>query len=222
MNTLKSSETNKMPVSSAKFITIEGVDGAGKTTHLKFVSELLAAHKIPCIVTREPGGTELGEKLRDLLLCAKELSISDNTELLLMFAARMQHIEMVIKPALASGKWVLCDRFTDATFAYQGGGRQIPWQRIQQLQQWVQADFAPDKTFILDVSIDTGKQRTQIRGEQSDRFESQNNAFKKRVRAAYQQLAQEEPERIDIIDSEASIERIQKELADRIVPLLEA
>lgn len=211
-----------MQTPKAKFITLEGVDGAGKTTHLQFLCDVLREMQVPFIVTREPGGTELGEQLREIILNSKQLNITDNTELLIMFAARMQHIEEVIKPALANGQWVLCDRFTDATFAYQGGGRGVDWQRIALLRDWVQGDLVPDKTFVLDVPIEIGKQRTQLRGEQSDRFESQNDAFKQRVRAAYQRLAKEDAARIEIINSDASITQIQETLRHRLTALFKA
>ena len=141
-----------------KFITVEGIDGAGKSTHLAWVAEFVRARKIHVVMTREPGGTQLGEKLRALLL-DKDQQMHLETEALLMFAARREHIDKVIAPALARGEWVLCDRFTDATFAYQGAGRGADWQRLRTLEQWVQGSLQPDLTLLFDVSPEVGRQR---------------------------------------------------------------
>ena len=143
-------------VTKGQFITVEGTEGVGKSTNMAFIEEWLTKSGKELIVTREPGGTELGEKLRAVLLDAKEQSICDDTELLLMFAARAQHLQEVILPALNTGKWILCDRFTDSTYAYQGGGRGIKMSRIAELEQWVQGDLRPDMTFVLDLPIDIG------------------------------------------------------------------
>jgi len=160
------------------------------------------------VITREPGGTALGEKLRDVLLDAKEQSMCDDTELLLMFAARAQHLQEVIKPALAAGKWVLCDRFTDSTYAYQGGGRGIEMTRIAELEQWVQGDLRPDMTFILDLPVDVGLARAGKRSS-PDRFELEKHDFFNKVRNTYLFRAAEQPERYAIIDASPEMAQVQ-------------
>ena len=194
-----------------KFITIEGGEGVGKTTNIAFIEARLSAVGIDVRVTREPGGTALGEDIRGLLLGHRHDGMASDTELLLMFAARAEHLAKVIKPALAAGQWVLCDRFTDATYAYQGGGRGIAREHIEQLEQWVQGDLRPDLTVLLDVPIAVGLQRA---GERSapDRFEREQSAFFERVRAAYLDLAQRYPQRFRIIDTTQSLDAVQREL----------
>lgn len=196
---------------TGKFITLEGTEGVGKSTNMAFIKEYLEQAGIDLIVTREPGGTPLGETLREVLLDAKQQSISDDSELLLMFAARAQHLQQVIKPALAAGKWVLCDRFTDATYAYQGGGRGIDMLRISQLEQWVQGDLRPDMTIILDLDVDIGLQRA---GKRSlpDRFELEKKAFFKRVRETYLNRAKSQPECYKVIDASPSITHVQQSI----------
>ena len=159
-----------------KFITLEGGEGVGKSTNLKFIRGSLSASGIELIETREPGGTRLGEALRGVLLGDEAEGICPEAELLTMFAARAEHLEKVIKPALDAGKWVLCDRFTDASFAYQGGGRGLAFERIEQIESWVQGDLRPDLTILLDAPVEVGMARAAARGE-ADRFEREPKAF---------------------------------------------
>lgn len=195
----------------AKFITLEGGEGLGKTTNLVFIQQWLAQHNISVLVTREPGGTALAEKLRQLLLENNAESISEKTELLLMFAARAQHIIQVILPALQRGDWVLCDRFTDATYAYQGGGRGLDLTTIAWLEQFVQAQLQPDLTLLFDAPVEIGMQRATKRGA-LDRFENQQVTFFNRVREAYLQQAQRHPERIKLIDASQPLPCVQHEI----------
>ncbi len=201
-----------MAVLRGRFITLEGGEGVGKTTNLAFVCDWLKERGIDCLMTREPGGTPLAEDIRELLLCHREETVSDLTELLLIFAARAQHIEQVIKPALAAGQWVLCDRFTDATFAYQGGGRQMDWACIETLQQLVQGTLQPDMTLYLDMAVGDGLKRVRQRGV-PDRFESQDESFFHRVREAYQRRAQGSPERFRSVDASQPLDAVQRQLA---------
>ncbi|NOQ79528.1 MAG: dTMP kinase [Gammaproteobacteria bacterium] len=194
-----------------KFITIEGSEGSGKSTNINFIQDYLKQKNIPFILTREPGGTPIAEKIRDLLLDKANTSLCDDAELLLMFAARAQHLNELIIPALESGKWVISDRFTDASYAYQGGGRGLSWQKIAQLEQWVQGDLRPDATILLDVPVDKGMERVRERGE-TDRFEQEQLSFFKRIRDAYLKLAREDPERFYIIDTLPAIEEVQQQL----------
>ncbi len=197
-------------MSRGKFITLEGMDGAGKTTHLEWLRGQLAGRGLPLTVTREPGGTPLGEALRRLLLDSHD-SRTPDTEALLMFAARREHIATVIEPALAAGRWVLCDRFTDATYAYQAGGSGMAWDRVAALEHWVQGQLQPDLTLYFDLSPEVGRARTrQVR--EPDRFEREQAAFFERVRAAYLRRATEHPQRIRIIDAARSIAEVQAEL----------
>lgn len=197
-------------MSRGRFITLEGMDGAGKTTHLEWLRERLQASGIPLKVTREPGGTSLGESLRQLLLNTEEPR-QPESEALLMFAARSEHIARVIAPALAEGQWVLCDRFTDATYAYQSGGSGMDWSRIAELERWVQGDLQPDLTLYFDLAPEIGKSRSRAARE-PDRFEREQLDFYARVRAAYLRRAQEHPQRIRVIDASRSISEIQIEL----------
>src|SRR5262245_15019077 len=158
-----------------KFITLEGIDGAGKSTHLGWLTELLGARGIQVRATREPGGTRLGERLREILLGGGE-RLDPETETLLMFAARREHVETVILPALAAGTWVLCDRFTDASYAYQSGGSGVAWEKIAQLERWVHPGLQPDLTLLLDVDPAVGRQRAQ-QGKSADRFEREEQAY---------------------------------------------
>ncbi|MDO9243677.1 MAG: dTMP kinase [Rhodocyclaceae bacterium] len=198
-----------MQVSKGKFITLEGVDGAGKSTHLGWLVEHLRARGRAVVQTREPGGTPLGEKLRELLL---HEAMHLETEALLMFAARREHLERVIKPAIKRGDWVVCDRFTDASFAYQGGGRGLSVEKLHQLETWVQGDFQPDLTLLFDLPIDIAAQRMAGAERQLDRFEQEKTEFHERVRAAYLARAAATPGRIRIIDSRQTLEQIQKQL----------
>ncbi len=199
-------------MNKGKFITIEGSEGAGKSTNIHFIQDYLNKKNIEFISTREPGGTPVAEKIRDLLLDKANTSLCDDAELLLMFAARSQHLNELIIPALEAGKWVLSDRFTDASFAYQGGGRGLSWDKIAQLEQWVQGSLRPDATILLDIPVDIGMQRVRERGE-TDRFEQEQLSFFNRIREAYLKLANEDPERFHVIDTQSSIEDVHKQLS---------
>ena len=195
-----------------KFITVEGQDGAGKTTNIDYIRDQLKQNGIEVLLTREPGGTKLGEELRNLMLNGDDLPINDMAELLMMFAARAQHISEVIRPAISAGTWVLCDRFTDATFAYQSGGRGLPPHYVETLQRLVQGDLQPDLTILLDVDLSTGQARSQQRNAGRDRFESEQMAFKQRVRDAYLDLAHKHPNRICVIDASLGLSEVQKQI----------
>jgi len=193
-----------------KFITLEGLDGAGKSTHLAWIREWLERKGIALTVTREPGGTPLGETLRALLLDATQ-RLDPETEALLMFAARREHLEKVILPALQAGQWVLCDRFTDATYAYQAGGSGVPWQKIEALEAWVHGALQPDLTIYFDVEPAVGRRRTgAVRAP--DRFEQEREAFHERVRAAYLRRAQEHSLRIRMVDASRPMAEVKQEL----------
>jgi len=200
-----------------KFITLEGIDGAGKSTHLQWLAGLLESRGIPLRVTREPGGTEFGEKLRQMLLDRNQ-RLHPDTEALLMFAARREHLDKVIVPALDAGTWVLCDRFTDATFAYQSGGSGLAWGRIEALEQWVQQGLQPDITLCFDIAPELGRARSG-RIKQPDRFEQEQDAFFSRVRQAYLRRAREHPERMHVIDASAPVAEIQKKLEPWILTI---
>ncbi len=198
-------------MSIGKFITIEGSEGAGKSTNIAFLQEYLESKNIKFILTREPGGTPIAEKIRDLLLDKSNNSLCDDAELLLMFAARAQHLNELIIPTLESGKWVISDRFTDASYAYQGGGRGLSWEKIAQLEQWVQGQLRPDATILLDIPVDIGMERVRERGE-TDRFEQEQLTFFNRIRDAYLKLAKDNPERFHIIDTQPSIDEVHKQM----------
>jgi len=193
-----------------RFITLEGIDGAGKSTHLQWLAGLLESRGIPLRVTREPGGTGLGEKLRQMLL-DRDQRLHPETEALLMFAARREHLDKVIVPALDAGTWVLCDRFTDATYAYQSGGSGLAWDRIAALEQWVQQGLQPDITLCFDIAPEVGRARS-ARIKQPDRFEQEKDAFFSRVRQAYLRRAREHPERMHVIDGGEPVADIQIKL----------
>lgn len=193
------------------FITLEGGEGVGKSTNLIFIKLLLEDAGITVVTTREPGGTPFAEKIRQILLENREESVSENAELLLMFAARAQHIQHVIQPALEQGYWVLCDRFTDATFAYQGGGRRMNMSMIEWLEDKVQGDLRPDLTLLLDAPIEVGMDRANQRGE-LDRFETEKQAFFERVRATYLLRAKQNPQQIKIINADQSLDKVQAEI----------
>ncbi len=204
-----------------RFITVEGIEGAGKTSNLDFIRQRLLAAGKELLVTREPGGTPLGEEIRSLLLAHREDGMCADAELLLMFAARAEHIERKIRPAIAAGRWVLCDRFTDATFAYQGGGRAIASARIRQIRDWVQGPLDPDLTIILDVPAEVGLRRAGKRSR-PDRFEREAAAFFERVRAVYLEIARAEPGRIRLIDACGELRGVQAQITQVIDRLLEA
>ncbi len=197
--------------SKARFISIEGVEGVGKTTNLKFIENFFNDNDIPLYCTREPGGTPLAEEIRRLLLNKSDEKINQMTELLLLFAARTQHIAGVIKPALQRGEWVLCDRFTDSSYAYQGGGRGIPAEIIAGLEALALEGFKPDFTIVLDLPPQQGLERAQNRSVK-DRFEQEDIAFFERVRAVFHERAELHPERYCIIDTSAALEEVQQEL----------
>ena len=198
-----------------KFITLEGGEGLGKTTNLHFIESYLLEHDIPVVVTREPGGTPLAEKIRQLLLDNDSEAVSETAELLLIFAARAQHIKHVIEPALAQGTWVICDRFTDATYAYQGGGRNMRVSTIEWLENLVQGNLRPDLTVLLDAPVEIGIARAKERGA-FDRFESEKISFFEQVRRAYLLQAELHPERIKLIKANQSLADVQKALIDVI------
>jgi len=188
-----------------KFITFEGIDGAGKSTHIDAVRALLSARHKTVVVTREPGGTELGEAIRALFL---DRAMSPHSEALLVFAARREQLERVVWPALERGDWVLCDRFTDATFAYQGGGRGLGFERVAELANWVHPNFTPDLTLLFDLPRDAAQERVAQRGAM-DRIESEAAEFHDRVRKAYLDRAAAEPERIKVLSSEQSKDTVR-------------
>ncbi|MDH5392306.1 MAG: dTMP kinase [Gammaproteobacteria bacterium] len=198
-------------MTKAQFITLEGSEGVGKTTNLEYIESLLRDKAIDYVVTREPGGTDLGEQLRELLLGHQHTGMADDTELLMMFAARAEHLDKVIKPALARGQWVLCDRFTDATYAYQGGGRGIDPLRIKILEDYVQGDCRPDLTLLLDAPIEIGRERAGKRSA-PDRFEKEQAAFFNKVRAAYLQRASDDSKRIKVIDASLELDAVKLQI----------
>ncbi|BFM16319.1 dTMP kinase [Maricurvus nonylphenolicus] len=204
-----------------KFITIEGTEGVGKTTNMAFVQDYLQQLGVDLLVTREPGGTPLAEQLRELLLAKRDESVDPTAELLMVFAARAQHLNTVIKPALATGKWVLCDRFTDATYAYQGAGRSLPLDTIAKLEQLVQGEIRPDMTFILDIDVRLGLERAGRRGE-LDRFETEEIGFFERVRSMYQQRAAASPNNYRVIDAGQELEKVQRDLSAELTALFGA
>ena len=194
-----------------KFITIDGVEGAGKSTQIDLVCEHLIQKGIKVVRTREPGGTEVGEKIRSVLLDVENQEMHSDTELLLMFSSRNELIQNKIIPALEEGCWVVSDRFTDASFAYQGGGRMLNLDRISKLSDWVLGDFKPDLTFLLDVTVEVGMQRIETRAAK-DRIELEERAFFERVRSVFIQRSEAFPERIKLIDATASVNDIQSKI----------
>lgn len=199
-----------------RFITVEGIDGAGKSSHIEWLREHLTNLGHAVIVTREPGGTPLGESLRTILL---NDPMSPQTEMMLMFAARAEHLADVINPALTKGVWVISDRFSDATYAYQVGGRGVPEEKFVQLESWVQEGLNPDCTLLFDVSVDTAQARlhdTRV----LDRFEREANDFHQRVRSAYHSRAKQFPQRIKVIQSDIPIEDVRKQILDALNHLL--
>ncbi len=200
-----------------RFITLEGIDGAGKSTHLAWLENFLRGRGLTVVVTREPGGTPLGEKLRALLLDNNQ-AMHPETEALLMFAARREHLDKVILPALERGEWVISDRFTDASFAYQGGGRGLATNRLDDLERWVQGEFQPDLTLYFDVSVELGRQRVNAI-KTADRFEKEQDEFFRRVREAYLQRAHKFPQRIRLIDSSQTLDKVKESLHDIILSI---
>ncbi len=195
-------------MSSGRFITVEGGEGAGKTTQIAFIYDYLQRTGLTVALTREPGGTALGEELRALLLGHRHKGMALATETLLMFAARAEHLDRVIRPALAAGHWVLCDRFTDASYAYQGGGRGLALEQIAILEDWVQGDLRPDLTLLFDVPVAMGLERAARRST-ADRFEQEDKAFFERVRTAYLQRARQHPDRYRIVNAAGSLDEIR-------------
>jgi dTMP kinase len=193
-------------------ITIEGIEGVGKSTQMVFVADYLSHKHIPFISTREPGGTPLAEDIRHLILSPREEPVAVDTELLLLFASRAQHLAQVIFPALTRGDWVICDRFIDATFAYQGGGRQVSVERIEQLATWTLNDFQPQLTLLLDAPVELALARAKARSPNSDRFEDEQAEFFTAVRNVYLARAAAEPQRIKIIDASLSLSEVQKSI----------
>ncbi|KMN76255.1 thymidylate kinase [Chromobacterium sp. LK11] len=202
-----------------RFISLEGIDGAGKSTHLAFIRDWLAQRGVDAVFTREPGGTPLGEKIRELLL-AVDTEASLDAETLLVFASRQQLLHSVIEPALAAGQWLVSDRFTDSTFAFQGGGRGVPFERIAELEQWVQHGLQPDLTLLFDLPLEVAAERMS-KTRQLDRFEQEKADFHVRVREAYLRRAAGQP-RFAVLDASRSIAEIQIDIAACLQKLLEA
>jgi dTMP kinase len=200
-----------------KFITLEGVDGAGKTTHIEFIKNYLSDLNINYVMTREPGGTALGEKLRDILLHDE---MNPQTETMLMFAARNEHIDKVIRPNLMKGAVVISDRFTDATYAYQAGGKGVKDEKIDILKKWVQEDLRPDLTFLFDLSVEVSIERLN-KTRKLDKFEREDKSFHKKIREKYLTLVEASPERFCVLNSEASIEKIQNQIKLKLDEVIE-
>ena len=199
----------------AKFITVEGTEGVGKTTNINFIKSWLRQNEVKFVATREPGGTPLAEEIRDLLLKPRDELVVSSAELLLMFAGRAQHLNKVILPALQADTWVLCDRFTDATYAYQGFGRQMSSELIVQLENIVQGDIRPDLTLLLDIPVEIGLERANDRGD-PDRFEQEQQDFFNRVRAGYLSLANENSDRYVVIDASQELQGVQTDIASAL------
>ena len=200
-----------------KFITLEGVDGAGKTTHIEFIKNYLSDLNINYVMTREPGGTALGEKLRDILLHDE---MNPQTETMLMFAARNEHIDKVIRPNLINGAVVISDRFTDATYAYQAGGKGVKDEKIDILKKWVQEDLRPDLTFLFDLPVEVSIERLN-KTRKLDKFEREDKSFHKKIREKYLTLVEASPERFCVLNSEASIEKIQNQIKLKLDEVIE-
>jgi dTMP kinase len=206
---------------ASSFISIEGGEGAGKSTSIEYIKQKLEACGIECVVTREPGGTPMAEDIRQLLLQHRDETVDPYTELLLMFASRRQHVENVIRPALAAGKWVVCDRFTDASFAYQGFGRGLDKDFITSLKHWVHSDLNPTMTLLFDLDIAIGMERAGKRSD-FDRIETEEMSFFERVRQGYLTQAKAEPQRYRIVDASQSIANVESQVDDFLTPLLAA
>lgn len=208
-----------MSVTLGKFLTLEGGEGVGKTTNLAFIKSYLEEHGIDLLLTREPGGTPLAEAVRQLLLDKSYKGMNSDAELLLVFAARAEHINTKILPALEAGQWVLSDRFTDASFAYQGSGRELGFSRIELLERFVQKGFQPDMTLLLDADVELGMSRVEQRDEK-DRFESEHMDFFNRVRAGYLRRAKEDPHRMKVINARLPLVGVQKQIQDQLDELI--
>lgn len=200
----------------SKFITLEGIEGVGKTSNLRYIQELLEMSGHDCVLTREPGGTNLGEALRGLLLSHSDDNMSADAELLMMFAARAEHLSKVILPAIENSQTVLCDRFTEATYAYQGGGRMLDVDKISKLEDWVQGDLRPDLTVILDAPVEIGRARAGRRSE-PDRIEKEHDDFFQRVREAYIELANHYPHRICLVDASVELKNVQQQIHQKLI-----
>ncbi len=207
-------------IAKGRLITLEGIEGAGKSSHMQFIAEKLQQAGKNVLLTREPGGTDLGEGIRELLLKKNKEAMFKETELLLMFAARAQHVQQVILPSMVEGKIVICDRFTDSSYAYQGGGRGISLEKIHQLEAWLfsgeLSGFKPDLTLLLDLSVETGLSRARVRGE-VDRFEIETVNFFQNTRDTFLHIAQDEPDRVKIIDAEQQLETVQSSILEVLV-----
>lgn len=201
---------------NGKFITFEGIDGAGKSSHVEWLAELLRARGVVVQVTREPGGTALGEKLRELLL---NDPMHLETETLLMFAARREHLAKLIEPALARGEWVICDRFSDATYAYQGGGRGLDRSKFLTLEHWVHGHLQPDLTLLFDLPLEVARERIVLANRVLDKFEQERVDFHERVRQAYLERAHASPSRMRVVNADNSIENIRKQLEQIIASI---
>lgn len=208
-----------MSVTLGKFLTLEGGEGVGKTTNLAFIKTYLEERGIDLLVTREPGGTPLAESVREILLDKSYKGMNSDAELLLVFAARAEHINAKILPALNAGRWVLSDRFTDASFAYQGSGRELGFSRIEMLEQFVQKGFQPDMTLLLDADVELGMSRVEQR-DQKDRFESEQMDFFNRVRSGYLRRAEEDPTRMKVINAMLPLEGVQQLIAEQLDELI--
>lgn len=202
------------------FISLEGIEGAGKSTHLPALVDLLESHKISCLSTREPGGTEFGERVREILLSKDQAPSSVEAELLLIFAARAEHVHTRIKPALEAGSWVMTDRFLDASFAYQGAGQGLGVERVEELAQWLLPDLRPDLVLVLDTSPATALERVQRRGKKKDRYEENDLEFFERVRQHYLDQAALQPDRYRVIDAERPVDEVHEELLDLLRGLI--
>lgn len=202
-----------------KFITVEGGEGVGKSSNIEFIANGLRERGIECIVTREPGGTPLAEEIREVLIKRRDEKVCPDTELLLMFAARAQHLNEKILPALEAGTWVVCDRFTDATYAYQSGGRQLPAEKVANLETFVQGNLRPDVTLLLDAPIEIGMARASKRAE-LDRFEEEKIDFFNRVRENYLERAKADPERFIVLDASQTLEAVQADLSNTLNELI--
>jgi dTMP kinase len=220
--------------SRGKFITVEGTDGAGKSTQIRHLEEFLRDRDVDCLVTREPGGTGMGEAIRELLLARGDLQATAATQLLLVFASRSQHLTEVIRPALARGEFVICDRFTDATYAYQGMAGGLGFDAVATIEQWVQGDLRPDLTLLFDVPLEVGLSRASGRGDSEDRFERMNIESKKLIRKArmnleakklirkaYLELARLHPDRIEVVDASGGLEDVKSAMLDVVARRME-
>ena len=203
------------------FISLEGIEGAGKSTHLPALVDLLESHKISCLATREPGGTEFGERIREILLSKAQAPSSVEAELLLLFAARAEHVHTRIEPALKSGSWVLTDRFLDASFAYQGAGQGLGVDRVGALAQWLLPDLRPDLVLVLDTSATTALERVQKRGQKKDRYEENDVEFFTRARQYYLDQAAAQPGRYRVVDAERPVDEVHEELLEVVREMIQ-